>query len=103
MAVEYDEIMDEDGNIVRVKKKVGGKPVVDNRAKNNAIRNKMKAGGNYDKEDEAMDKLLNEDDYEFVEEIDPVTGQKIKKRVIKADAARKLLEATKIKGSSKFM
>jgi len=25
--------MDEDGNIVRVKKKVGGKPVVDNRAK----------------------------------------------------------------------
>jgi hypothetical protein len=38
-----------------------------------------------------------------VEEIDPVTGQKVKKRVIKADAAKKLLAATKIKGSSKFM
>jgi len=38
-----------------------------------------------------------------VEEIDPVTGQKVKKRVIKADAARKMLEATKIKGSTKFM
>lgn len=50
-----------------------------------------------------MDKLLNENDYEFVEEIDPVTGQKIKKRVIKADAAAKLLAANKIKGSTKFM
>lgn len=38
-----------------------------------------------------------------MEEIDPVTGQKVKKRVIKADAARKMLEATKIKGSTKFM
>jgi hypothetical protein len=38
-----------------------------------------------------------------VEEIDPVTGQRVKKRVIKADAAKKLLQATKIKGSSKFM
>ena len=46
VAVEYDEIIDEDGNIVRVKKNVGGKPVVDNRAKNNAISNKIKTGGN---------------------------------------------------------
>ena len=49
-----------------------------------------------------MDKLLNKDNHEFVEEIDPITGQNIKKRVIKA-AAHKLLEATKIKGSWKFM
>jgi len=45
-----------------VKKKVGGKPVVDHKAKNNAVKNKMKAGGNYDQQDEAMDKLLNDDD-----------------------------------------
>jgi len=54
--------MDEDGNIVRVKKKVGGKPFVDKKAKNSAMKGQMKAGGNYDKEDEAMDKLLNDDD-----------------------------------------
>ena len=42
MTFEYDEIMDEFINILRVKMKVGGKPVVDNRTKNNTIRNKMK-------------------------------------------------------------
>ena len=50
-----------------------------------------------------MDKLLNKkDNHEFVEEIYQISEQKIKKRVIKA-AAYKLLEATKIKGSRKFM
>lgn len=37
------------------------------------------------------------------EVIDPITGFKSKKRVIKKDAVAKLLAANKFKGSKKFM
>jgi len=92
--VQYEEVMDEDGNVQRTKKSVNGKPYVDN---------KKKFKASYDQDDEAMDKILNEDDYDIEEVVDPVTGQKSKKRVIKKDAVAKLLASHKFKGSKKFM
>jgi len=37
------------------------------RAANKALKDKLKLAGNYTKEDEALDQILNEDDYEMEE------------------------------------
>lgn len=37
------------------------------RAANKAIKDKLRKAGNYTKEDEALDQILNEDDYEMEE------------------------------------
>ena len=50
-----------------------------------------------------MYKLLNNDEFEMEEVIEPKTGLKFYKRVIKKDAAAKLLEEHKIKGIQKFI
>lgn len=64
---------------------------------------KKKFKGKYDKDDEAIDNVLNDDEFEMEEVIDPKTGLKSKKRVVKKDAVAKLLAAHKFKGSKKFM
>jgi len=50
-----------------------------------------------------MDKLLNDDEFDMEEVIDPKTGVMSKKRVVKKDAVAKLLAEHKFKGSKKFM